>query len=68
VFTKKENTTLAQRIEVLDWHHANSENQSKTTKHFDRIYPNLKIKQPLVSLWVKDEQKWWEEWAENDAA
>lgn len=57
-FTKKENATLAQRIEVLDWYHANGKNQSKTAKHFEAIFPNLMIKQPLVSAWVKDEKKW----------
>lgn len=61
VFTKKENATLAQHIEILDWYHANGENQSKTAKHFDAIYPNLRIKQPLISAWVKEE-KWQEEW------
>jgi hypothetical protein len=63
VFTKKENATLDQRIEILNWYHANGENQSKTAKHFNLIYPNLKIKQPLVSAWVKEEAKWQEEWA-----
>jgi hypothetical protein len=63
VFTKKENAMLSQHIEILDWHHANGKNQSKTAKHFDPIYPNLKIKQPLVSAWVKEEAKWREEWA-----
>jgi Tc5 transposase DNA-binding domain len=67
VFTKKENATLAQRIEILDWYHANGENQSKTVKHFDAIYPNLRIKQPLVSAWLKEEEKWQEEWACNGA-
>ncbi len=65
VFTKKENATLEQRIEVLDWYHANGENQSRTAKHFDAIYPNLKIKQPLVSAWVKAEEKWRDEWADS---
>ena len=68
VFTKKENATLSQRIEILDWRHANGENQSKTAKHFDPIYPNLKIKQPLVSAWLKEEAKWREEWAHSDGA
>jgi hypothetical protein len=62
IFTKKENATLAQCIEILDWHHANDENQSKTARHFDAIYPNLRIKQPLVSAWVKEEAKWQEDW------
>jgi hypothetical protein len=56
VFTKKENTTTAQCIEILDWHHANGRNQSKTAKHFDPIYLNLKIKQPLVSAWQRTKQ------------
>ncbi|POW22340.1 hypothetical protein PSHT_01402 [Puccinia striiformis] len=42
-------------IEVLDWHHQNGKNQSKTAAHFDKTYPNLKIKQPLISKWLKDE-------------
>jgi len=58
VFTKKENATLAQRIEILDWHHKNGKNQSSTARHFAQLYPNLKIKQPLVSAWLKDEAKW----------
>jgi len=67
VFTKKGNANLEQRIEVLDWYHANGENQSKTAKHFDEIYPYLGIKQPLVSAWVKEEAKWREEWASGGA-
>jgi hypothetical protein len=66
VFTKKENATLAQRIKILDWHHANGKNQSRTANHFDPIYPNLKIKQPLVASWIKDEPKWREEWANSN--
>ena len=44
VFMKKENATLAQHIEILDWHHKNGQNQSEMAHHFDSIYPNLKIK------------------------
>lgn len=58
MFTKKENATLAQRIEILDWHHKNGKNQSKTAAHFNQIYPNLKLKQPKISDWVKNEAKW----------
>ncbi|PBK95104.1 hypothetical protein ARMGADRAFT_904611, partial [Armillaria gallica] len=65
VFTKKEVATLKQCIKVLDWYHQNGKNQSKTAKHFAAIYPNLKIKQPLVSAWIKDEQKWREEYAKS---
>jgi hypothetical protein len=51
----------------LDWHRANGRNQSKTAKYFDQIYPNLKIKQPLVSAWIKEEARWREEWASEGA-
>lgn len=43
-FQKKENVTLTQQIKILDWHHANGENQTKTAKHFNAIYPNLQLK------------------------
>ena len=58
VFTKKEIATVEQRVEILDWHHANDGNQTATAKHFDAIYPNLKIRQPLISSWLADEEKW----------
>ena len=38
MFTRKENATLAQRIEILDGYHANGKNQSQTAKHFDQIF------------------------------
>lgn len=57
VFTKKEVATYKQQVKILDWHHANGKNQTKTAKHFDTKYPNLKIKQPLVSSWLKQEQE-----------
>ena len=62
---KKENVTLKQRIEILDWHNTNSRIQMKTANHFHTIYPNLKIKQPLISAWVKDEARWWAEYESN---
>jgi hypothetical protein len=58
VFTKKETATIAQRIEVMDWFHANGKNQSKTAKHFNTIYPNLRLTQPCVSEWLKEEARW----------
>lgn len=54
-------------MEILNWYHANGKHQSKTAKHFSPIYPNLTIKQPLVSTWVKEEAKWWEEWAQSSS-
>ena len=62
VFTRKENATLAQRIAILDWHHENGKNQSRTAREFASKYPNLKIKQPLISSWLKNEEKWRAEW------
>jgi hypothetical protein len=61
-FEKKENATLQQRIEILDWYHKNGKNQTKTATHFNTIYPNLVLKQPRLSAWLKDEQRWREEY------
>ncbi|GAW02276.1 DDE-domain-containing protein [Lentinula edodes] len=65
VFTKKENATVAQRIKIINWYHANGKNQSKTARHFEPIYPNLKLNQPLVLSWVKNEAKWREEYVKS---
>lgn len=67
VFTKKENATLAQCIEILNWFHTNGKNQSKTARHFDSVYPNLKLKQPIISDWIKHELKWRTQWEAEQA-
>ena len=51
----------------MNWYRDNGKNQSKTAKHFNKKYPNLRIKQPLVSAWVKQEAKWQGEWSRNEA-
>jgi hypothetical protein len=67
VFTKKENATLAQRIEILNWHHnSGKKSQSKTAQYWDKIYPNLRLKQPIISAWLQDEQKWRKQWADAE--
>ncbi|KAH9058006.1 hypothetical protein EDB83DRAFT_2520871 [Lactarius deliciosus] len=66
IFTKKENATLAQWIEILDWHHKNGRNQSATARHFIPLYLNLQIKQPLISSWLKDKAKWHKQWQESN--
>jgi hypothetical protein len=55
VFTRKELATLEQQIEILNWYHKNGKNQSLLAQHFAPLYQNLKIEQPLVSTWVKEE-------------
>ena len=55
IFTHKENATVSQCIEILDWHYANGKNQTKTAKHFNSLYPNLKLTQPLISKWLLNE-------------
>lgn len=55
--SSRSNVTLAQRISVLDWYNKNGKNQTKTAKHFENTFPGIVIKQPLVSSWVKDEDK-----------
>jgi hypothetical protein len=68
VFTKKENVMLAQWIEILNWHHQSSEkNQTKMAVHWNKIYPNLQLKQPLVSAWLNEEEKWRAQWAEAES-
>ncbi|KAJ3018432.1 hypothetical protein NUW54_g336 [Trametes sanguinea] len=62
---KKENATLAQHIEILDWYLANGKNQTKTAKHFSNIYPSLHLKQPTISAWVKDEKMWRQRWEQS---
>lgn len=61
-FTKKENATLEQRIEILNWYCDNGKNQTKTAKHFNKIYPNLMLWQPRVLKWVGEEDQWRLEW------
>lgn len=51
------NSTLAQRIEILNWYNLNGKNQKRTAEHFDKIYPQLGLKQPRISDWVKNEAK-----------
>lgn len=51
---KREVASLAQKIEILTWYQLNGENQTQTAKHFDQIYPELKLSQPLISSWLKN--------------
>lgn len=65
-FTHKEITTVAQHVEVLDWLCDNpSKSQTQAAAHFDTIYPNLQLKQPTISPWVKEEKKWCDRYAEE---
>ncbi|POW12746.1 hypothetical protein PSTT_04332 [Puccinia striiformis] len=54
--SKISNASHAEKVKVLDWHHKNRKNQLKTAVHFADIYPHWKIKQPLISKWLKDEE------------
>ncbi|CAK5276393.1 unnamed protein product [Mycena citricolor] len=74
VFTHKENATLWQKIEILDWHwkqpltgKQKKPNQGTTAAHFDKQYPNLKIKQPLILAWIKGETELRWQWDEVQA-
>lgn len=64
VFTKKENATLKQRIEILDWHHTQKSSQGKTASHWNEVYPNLCLKQPTISAWLKDENRYRKQYEE----
>ncbi len=45
----KKVATVAQKIEALNWYHANGKNQTKTAKYFNEKWPDLELKQPKVS-------------------
>ena len=47
--------TLAQQIEVLDWHCANGQSQKDTAIHFQKVYPDIELVQPWVSDWLRAE-------------
>ena len=68
VFTKKENATLAQRIEILNWHHENKAKQKETAAHFDKKWPNLMLKQPIISEWLRYEEKWRKQWEQSNGS
>ncbi|KIK80677.1 hypothetical protein PAXRUDRAFT_39775, partial [Paxillus rubicundulus Ve08.2h10] len=55
---RKSNATLAQQIEILNWHHTNGKNQSQTANYFNEIYPFLRLKQPKISDRLKHEGSW----------
>ena len=61
----KENATLAQRIEILNWHHGQSKSQKETAMYFSTKYPSLQLKQPIISTWLKDEAKCCQQWESN---
>ena len=58
---------MKQWIEILDWHHRQGKGfkQGKTTKHWNKIYPNLCLKQLAVSAWLKDKERYRQQYAEE---
>jgi hypothetical protein len=58
---------LKQIIKILDWHHTQGkkQGQGKTAAHWDPTYPNLCLKQPTISAWLKDEEKYCQQYAEE---
>ena len=68
VFVKKENATLVQRIEILDWHHANKATQKATAAEFNKKWPNLSLKQPIISEWLRYEEKWRKQWEQSNGS
>jgi len=34
----------------------------KTAKHFNVTYPTLRLSQPRISEWIKNEARWWVEY------
>jgi hypothetical protein len=56
---------LEQRIKILDWHHEHKSKQKATAEHFNKIWPNLTLKQPIISEWLRDEEMWQKKWTES---
>lgn len=50
----KKNAAIMQKIEPLYYVKTNEFNQRKVSKFFDTKWPNLYIKQPIVSSWLKE--------------
>lgn len=46
---------FGQKLEILDWHHANGSNQTKSVLNFKPKYPELNLSQPVISRWLKNE-------------
>jgi Tc5 transposase DNA-binding domain len=66
-FTKKANATLKQKIEILDWYHQQNKgfSQKKTAEYWDKTYPNLCLKQPTISAWLTNEEKYRQQYADS---
>jgi len=66
-FMKKENATMKQRIEILDWHHKQGKHfkQGKTAEHWNKQYPNLCLKQPTISAWLRNEARYQQQYEEE---
>ncbi|POV99714.1 hypothetical protein PSTT_13557 [Puccinia striiformis] len=50
---RRELATPAQKAEILNWYHSHGSNQTQTAKHFNDIYPALKLSQAVISGWLK---------------
>jgi hypothetical protein len=49
---QRSGVSLEEKVEILNWHHMNGQNQSATAKHFRSVFPNLN--QGTISRWIKD--------------
>ncbi|CAH7669958.1 hypothetical protein PPACK8108_LOCUS4621 [Phakopsora pachyrhizi] len=54
---RNHSSTYQTKLEILNWYHANGKNQSRTAQFFSKKYPDLNIKQPLISSWLKFEDQ-----------
>ncbi|MBW0462911.1 hypothetical protein O181_002626 [Austropuccinia psidii MF-1] len=48
--------TLSQKLEIINWNHQNGKNQRTEEENFNEIYPELCLKQPHISAWLKEEK------------
>lgn len=53
---KRTQGSVEEKLSVLDWHHANGENQTATSKQFSSIAEFGTLNQSTVGRWLKIEQ------------
>ena len=62
---RQPNSTLAIRIEALDWMKETSRSQKAVAEEFNGRYPHLSFTQPLICAWCKQENNRRERYNKN---
>ena len=54
---RNDNASIKQWLEVLDWQRPNGSKQARTLEYFRKKYPSVRMSQPALSVWVKNESE-----------